>query len=58
MLKLGRVFVIELLFRLLLYILMFAKIDRKPSDENLCFFVFFVALPIEIMLYNILDMSR
>ena len=37
---------------------MFAKIDRKPSDENLCFFVFFVALPIEIMLYNILDMLR
>ena len=54
--KMGRVFVIELFFRFLLYILFLAKIVGLPMNENKCFLVFLVAMPTDIILSSAIGM--
>ena len=56
MFKVTRVFLIEMVFRFLLYILIFSKITKTPCHENYCFSVFLVVFPIEVILCNIMEM--
>ena len=54
--KVTRIFLIEMVFRFLLYILIFSKITKTPCHEKYCFLVFSVVFPIEVISCNIMEM--
>ena len=56
--KMGRIFVIELFCKLVLYILIFAKKTSTPMNEYYCFLFFLFTLPIDVILSNVIGLMQ
>ena len=55
MLKVGKLFYIELVFKFVLYIAFIAKLTKITKDENDCFLVFLLLLPMECIVSGVIE---
>ena len=55
MLKVGKLFYIQLVFRFVLYISFIAKLTQITIPENYCFIVFLLLLPVECILSGVIE---